>query len=420
MSNVYILQNGYGKLLDPVQQATVLAQYARSDRSAADIIEETTASKSEAFHEKWIVNYGHNSVAELAVIPICLEDISIIATKAIEAWQRPAYCERSTRMQKFSSNSFYNPLEDAPEEMLSLVEKAYALYQDFTEVLPKYMMEKYPELPASAIKRKVFDSARYLLPAGTKTSMTCVANLRDVADMVRVLGASQLTELRNIAHQIKHAASSVGGPLIRHTEPNTWVEPKLLPYSTAGGPNRIFNVTASGMPDSEMRCCLESAYEVPELHKRMRNRPEHHPGPSAFRNSRIKFHISMDYGAFRDLQRHRRTEQEVGLLTTNLGYEVPELPPEQTGQYVALMTKFQRCLSSIAPNPANQYFVPMGFRISFSMEMDLEELYYIVELRTQPQGHISYRKIAYEMYKEASYLYPWTMQWCRPCKEGLE
>ena len=48
--------------------------------------------------------------------------------------------------------------------------------------------------------------------------------------------------------------------------------------------------------------------------------------------------------------------------------------------------------------------------------MDLEELYYIVELRTKPQGHISYRRVAYDMFELAKDRHQQLMQWCRAVK----
>jgi thymidylate synthase ThyX len=60
-----------------------------------------------------------------------------------------------------------------------------------------------------------------------------------------------------------------------------------------------------------------------------------------------------------------------------------------------------------------QYVVPMGYLHRSIFSMDLRELYYIVELRTKPQGHISYRRIAYQMFEEANRVYPELMKWCK-------
>ena len=125
----------------------------------------------------------------------------------------------------------------------------------------------------------------------------------------------------------------------------------------------------------------------------------------------------MDYGAFRDLQRHRRCEQYVEPLTANYGYTTPEdiLGTKLEDEYRDAMNLIELYDDErvIHDPDLMQYMVPLGYLHRSIFQMDLKELYYITELRTQPQGHISYRRVAYEIYKLAMERWPSLLQWCR-------
>ena len=128
----------------------------------------------------------------------------------------------------------------------------------------------------------------------------------------------------------------------------------------------------------------------------------------------------MDYGAFRDLQRHRRCEQYVEKLTTEYGYVIPDdiKNSEIETEYCEAMDRVASYAdeSVIYDSDLIQYIIPLGYLHRSRFQMDLKELYYIIELRTKSQGHISYRRIAYEMFELAKTKWPELMQWCRAVK----
>ena len=125
----------------------------------------------------------------------------------------------------------------------------------------------------------------------------------------------------------------------------------------------------------------------------------------------------MDYGAFRDLQRHRRCEQFVEPLCIDYGFVVPDdiIGTDLEGEYREAMSSILAYEddSVIYDQDLFQYMIPLGYLHRSIFQMDLKELYYIIELRTKPQGHISYRRIAYQMYELAMTRFPQLMQWCR-------
>jgi thymidylate synthase ThyX len=98
------------------------------------------------------------------------------------------------------------------------------------------------------------------------------------------------------------------------------------------------------------------------------------------------------------------------LLTTNYGYEIPDdimLDP----QFLKLYNEAMKSVKSLDDLEISQYITPLGFLHRSMFIMDLQELYYVTELRSKPQGHISYRRIAYRMYELAAERFPRLMSW---------
>ena len=109
-------------------------------------------------------------------------------------------------------------------------------------------------------------------------------------------------------------------------------------------------------------------------------------------------------------------DQCVEPLTPHHGFSTP---PGVEGE---LLKEYRRVLGvfEALPWPKDayqallcQYLVPLAFRVGWHIKLDLQQLYYLVELRTRPAGHISYRRVSYDMYRLAHERVPHLMQWCR-------
>jgi len=426
MPNVFCLTGPGGKLLDPAIQATVLAKYSRSPMSARDIMAGITSDEADKFQDKWVINYGHSSVAELATIPICIEGLSIIASKVIETVQRGAFSEKSTRFQRFSGESFVLP-PGAPDTMKTFASRLYVVYDKLHDAMVRrcaVLMGRDPSVPDKVVSARAFDNLRYLLPAGTGTNVACVLNFRDARDLVSTLLGRSNPELRQLGHDILTAVSEISPVLMRHAIPNMF-EPSIQslgPVSDEFDPQHPewcvtlnsadVNVQQAFMGLVENRHGMD--WEAFSRH--MDGRPEHAEVPDVFKTVNITFDIIMDYGAFRDLQRHRRCEQFVEPLTTQYGYVIPDdvHGSELEEEYVAAMESVSSYSDEVMhERDLSQYMIPLGYLHRSMFQMSLKELYYIVELRTKPQGHMSYRRVAYRMYELARAKYPELMRWCR-------
>lgn len=95
--------------LKPEITAVCFAKCSRSPDSFKDIAKELTEEKSSIFNEKYVVGYGHGSVAEHACLHVAIENISILATKVVEDNRLASFTEKSTRYQLFDRNRYYKP-----------------------------------------------------------------------------------------------------------------------------------------------------------------------------------------------------------------------------------------------------------------------------------------------------------------------
>lgn len=428
MAQVFCLTDQSGKLLDPAVQATVLAKYSRSPLSAKEILETITPEEADKFQDKWFVSYGHSSVAELASVPICFEGVSIVASKFLEQFQRASYSEKSTRYQVFSGESFVLP-PGAPATMKAFCSRLYEAYDRiYPRVLARVaaIMGKDPD--DRTVKARAFDNVRYLLPAGTGTNLAWVGNARDARYMVSAALGHRNPEIRELGRQAKEAISSLCPVFMNEAFPDEY-EPYVRSVGPVpshfdfGKPKWYVDIHKPNLlPRPEIaQATLESyvadmhgmAWSVFKQHMESRGK---HGVPRVFRKFPISFEVMMDYGAYRDLQRHRRCEIWAEPLTSNYGYLVPDdiagtdIEPE----YREAMESIHAYQDDVIHDPELfQYVVPLGYLHRSVFSMDLAELYYIVEIRTPPQGHISYRRVAYEMYAKGLEVYPGHLQWCR-------
>src|SRR5439155_20708029 len=163
---------------------------------------------------------------------------------------------------------------------------------------------------------------------------------------------------------------------------------------------------ASDLPDQQLlrrarAMGLEERTSVLRAYVGSRGNRRHKPG-RAWERTDYRFDVCCDFGAFRDLQRHRPLTLEWQRLTTALGADVPAAI-EDAGmradwdRVMAAGSATERSLAAAGFDDAAQYAVPMGFRIRFVMQMNAREAMHLTELRSQPAGHATYRRVAQAM-----------------------
>ena len=418
--------------------------------------------RARVFHEKWVVGYGHSSVAEHGCVHLAIEDVSIIASKLIEDGRLASYTEKSTRYVAFDIEKMYTPpaLLEHPELAAEYHDTLAALldaYSGWTEDIIARIKSRVPKTEKqtergydSACRASTFDILRYLLPAATYTNIGLTLNARSLETLITKLLSQPLHEGRAVGERLKSEARHIVPTLLKYADHSAYraetdhaissiaVElglDSLEPTTTASG----VTLTAAD-PDADDRlvaAILFGAVEAPmsELLPRVRSldqetkeriveeylkgRGKHDAPGRALERIGCTVEITMDYGAYRDVQRHRMATQTTQALTPALGYETP---PEimrfgYAERYDALMGRAAATYAQlVAAGFADeaQYILPLGTRVRALFTWNLREVTHFVELRSARQGHPSYRKIAQQVYAAVAEAYPLAARYMRP------
>ncbi|RTL06395.1 FAD-dependent thymidylate synthase [Candidatus Dependentiae bacterium] len=440
--------------------------------------------KARAFHEKWVVGYGHASVAEHAIVHLALENVSILASKAIEDMRLSSFTEKSTRYVVFTEGSFYTPGELPLEFQTDYVESCHQLFRTYLRLVPAVtskLESKYPRPDsqsqteyAAIIRARALDLVRGLLPAGTITNLGLTANARTLAAGISKLAVSRIAEVRDLSAAMRSAGQTVVPTLLRHSQPSEYLDnlsahsryvadslvakaqsrsdgsnefEELIRDSRAKNPVRfvrhdeiasipiavalacdgeaplpmaeemlglfdllvqsedIAGYSEQSMPKTDVRVGVAVVRDA--LH----GRGSHDQVPRAFEHAHMTFEMDLDYGAYRDLARHRMLTPAHRMLTCNLGYDVPEglsamgLADDYRNALDEAAAVWRK-LQSYDPVTA-QYAVPLGYKTRVLWTLNLREAIHVIELRSSKQGHASYRRIAQKLYEHIVRLYPW-------------
>jgi thymidylate synthase ThyX len=427
---------------------------------AADDFIARAAEKARAFHEKWVVGYGHSSVAEHAVVHLAIEDVSILASKAIEDARLASYTEKSTRYVPFDTTRHHVPEsfrnDAAPGRAWRRVTGGLArAYDESMPVLVDWFMANRAPKPGqtekghqAACRAQACDVLRYLLPAATHTNLGLTANARVLESLLARLLSHPLAEVRDIGRRMKAEALLVVPTLIKYAEPSDYrrethaamrerVRELLGPDAPAAGvrdaghpaeggvrlirwdedaEERIVEAILAGASDrggEEIRATVRGmtpAARAALIDDYLARRGRHDPPLRALEATGMTFEIVVDYGAWRDLQRHRMLSIEEQPLTPALGYERPEALAEAglAGTYDGAMAEVIGSFPILAAESPEEaaYAVPLAFRKRAFLTLNLRELHHLVPLRSARQGHTSYRRVAQAMHAAFARVHP--------------
>ena len=208
--------------------------------------------KARAFHEKWVVGYGHGSVAEHAIVKLAVENVSILASKLIEDVRLASYTEKSTRYVQFDPSKAHYPATilgsryaEPYRECIALLMNAYS---EWMEPVYEHVKERTPITEKqtarsyeAALRATVCDTLRYLLPTATHTNIGITINARALETMITKLLSQPLPEGQSVAREIKSEAMHVAPTLLKYAEPSAYraahSEAILEPNSAVGVKN---------------------------------------------------------------------------------------------------------------------------------------------------------------------------------------
>jgi thymidylate synthase ThyX len=393
---------------------------------------------------------------------VACEWVSNVMTKLLQRGRLAAYLEQSTRYIAYDTpmpDGGYRYWRDpllGPE-----YERAMDfLFDAYAEALPRVLgwaAERFPRAPDEpeaahrrSIKAKALDLLRGLLPAASLSHMGIFATGQAYEQLLLRLYASPLPEARDYADMILRELKSVmpsfvarvdrpdrGGEWIgylheRAAASERWAArlglDRARPDERAGPAVRLLSAEgseddllaallfeSSACSEEEARAAVgalppdERAGMLAELVGERRNR-RHRPG-RGLEAVRYRFEVVSDYGAFRDIQRHRLLTIQWQALTPDLGAGVPD-ELDQAGVGGSYREGLERSraeharLADAGRPELAPYALCLGYRIRYVLDMNAREAMHLIELRSGREGHPTYRAVAHALHAEIARVHP--------------
>jgi len=415
------------------------------------------ADKAAQLYQRVFSDYGDDSVAQLGGVHLAVEDASNILTKVLERGRLMAYLEQSTRYIPYTERRGEQWRYLIPAELdghplrarfISTLNATFEVYARWIPVMQAWFQARYPKAASdtdavyrAAIRAKALDTLRGLLPAATQSNVGIygtgqafetlllrmrthpLAEVRATADLMlaelRLVMPAFLTRVDQPDRGGRWSAyladarartADVEARLTAGVTPSHGDEVTLVDFDPDGDVKVVAAAlyASSTLPDADLlaiarRLSPEARAEVLRTYAGDRGNRRHRPG-RAFERTSYRFDVLTDYGAFRDLQRHRLLTIDWQALSPRHGYVQPEAMIEAGGDadWKTVMdqsAELYDALQSAGLVDAAQYAVSMAYRVRFVMDMNAREAMHVIELRTVPQGHPAYRRVCQRMHR---------------------
>jgi thymidylate synthase ThyX len=395
-------------------------------------------------------------VAQLGGAHIACEYVSNVLTKVLEWGRLMAYLEQSTRYVPYTDKLHGRWRYHVPGELQGALRERYVrtmdaaleTYASLIDGMQQHFAAKYPRAPQdseavhrSAIRAKALDTLRGMLPAATQSNVGLYGTGQAYEALLLRMRAHPLLEVRACADQMlqelrkvipafltrvdqperggrwseyqastREATREVAARLLHDVEAQPRDEVTLTDFDPDGEARIVAAAlyAASDLPDDQLleaarrmsatdRAAVLRAYTGDRANRR------HRPG-RAFERTAYRFDVLTDYGAFRDLQRHRLLTLEWQPLSTRHGYTEPDALREAGALdgWTRVMdgsAELYEAMVAAGLDAAAPYAVAMAYRVRFYMEMNAREAMHVIELRTAPQGHPAYRRVCQRMHR---------------------
>ena len=385
---VLVLDNGAE--IDGQAEAMLQALHSRSTGGIKHHLKVLDEKGAENFMEQFYVGYGHKSIGDCGSVTVFVEGISMLGAKAIQDWRLYSGQEASTRYVDFSNQVFLNPAGTKKGERI--LEDWRKFYLRVQKPLQEHLKNKYPmqkdekeTIYNKAIVARAFDITRAWLPAGATTNVAWRMNFRQFADELMMLRHHPLAEVRDIADKTEKALrklypSSFGHERFEKTEKySEFVMTKkyYLEKSAKISKKKDFALLFNKIDKK-----LLSYYK-----QVLKKRPPKTELPNAISECGVVgYEFLLDFGSFRDLQRHRAVAQRMPLLSTRFGFGdwyLSELPASLQKEGRELLKKQAKLIKELNIDKfEKQYYIPMGYEVPCRVVGDLKALVYLAELRS--------------------------------------
>jgi thymidylate synthase ThyX len=397
------------------------ALYSRSPQSVVSQLEKVKAAGSGKFMAQFYVGYGHASIGDCGSTTIFIEGASMLVAKAIQNHALYSGQEASTRYLDFATQPQIDPYQRP--ESTAILARWIEIYNANMPKVKAALSARHPFSVAEhktekawekAIAARAFDILRCLLPVGTGTLLSWHTNLRQARDHLRRLKFHPLAEVREVAGRIYAS--------IHAKYPHSFNDDDMNPASERlaarnafgekwGEADHVLRPSGAALAYSEVKADM-SLYNVDLANARegacMNDRPQGAPVPHRWQQYGVmNLSFLLDFGSYRDLQRHRNGYCPIPLVSNQFGFyqwykdELQSLL--SATDYAELMAECEAQFAAIkalpfARNDLNdQYLYPMGMAVECQLTYSLPQMIYVAELRSGATVHPSLRPIAIEM-----------------------
>ena len=419
------------------QIAVAFAMTSRRPDPFDEIAREVSEEKAADFHERWVLGYGHASVAEHAVVHLAVENISRLACDGLEDNRLASYTEKSSRYQVMDADFFHVPveLEGHPEVRHTFVSTCRQLFDSYFQLIEdcmEYLQGAHPQRQREGegayqlrLRRMATDACRSVLPAATLTNVGVTANARTLEHAVSKLMSSGLEEERRLGEAVREQGRAITPTLIKYADEVEYLQRRPLVRreltediegSEGQGEQGVEVRLVHWDSQAEEKLAASLLYGAAAQdyqavwHHVVAMSPEerhriieafligmgpHDAPPREFEVVDYTFEMLMDYGAFREFRRHRMQTYLPQPLTVAHGVRVPELIVESalrepfldaTGAAEKAFGELREVSAEVA-----QYVVTHAHNRRVLSKLNLRECYHLFKLRTSAQAHESVR-----------------------------
>jgi len=383
-----------------------------------------SSARAKRLLSNYFVGYSHKSIGDCGSTTLCAEGVSMLAAKAIQDWPLYSGQETSTRAINMSTQRIYDPYNTTRSS--AILDRWMDFYSSSQGEAEKEVRRRYPRQAdedekayENAVRYRVFDITRAFLPAGATTNVSWHTNLRQAGDHLMWLLLHPLFEVRSIAQtwqamlQERYPSSGTfgGGAAVsgvgmdgKEDERFVWNRAVVYEYTypkpvTPGFRHTIGMLNEVSIPYLEATDTRPRGCVLPHFMSDL---------------GQLQFGFDIDFGSFRDIQRHRNGVCRMPLLTLDCGFErwyLAQLDEATRGKSEILLSEQIEairdvCDQSRSDDSSTQYFIPMGAKVLCSLTMGLPSFLYVAELRSTKTVHPTLRARIHWMVRQFEKSFP--------------
>lgn len=380
-------------------RAMIQSMYSRSPKSVREQLQKVVGMDAGAFMDKFYVSYGHKSIGDCGFVTIYIEQVSMFVAKAIQDTRLYSGQEASTRYLDFSKQQIIDPV--GTEQSKAVLDNWMAFYTASSEDLRAHLKLQFPIQAGEdeknydrAIKARSFDILRGFLPSGTSTLLAWTTNLRQAADRLAILRQHPMEEVRETAETILAALRERYPLSFSQTEREAQTE-----FIKKSQEQYFYNPKECPTFDLKLKFDITELEPYKEL---LMSRPKYTELPAWMDEiGQIEIKFLLDFGSFRDVQRHRAGIVRMPLLETRWGMQewyLNQMPENMQTKAKELIVSQNTAIEALGCSQLEkQYYIPMGYNVPVKMTFCLPGMLYLAELRSGKTVHPTLRQVAHKM-----------------------